>query len=135
MNALDTALYGALSGSTALTTLLASSTSIYHELAPRGAAFPYVIFQLQGGGHENICPMTLRNLVITIKAVSDQSAKAAGAIDAQIEALLHNGTLSVSGWTQLWLMREGDVEFAEVAPDGGYIWHAGGLYRIRLGKQ
>ncbi len=56
MNALETALYNTLSGGTALTALLAGGTaapSIYNQQAPDEAAFPYVVFALQGGGDEN----------------------------------------------------------------------------------
>ncbi len=132
MNALNTALYSKLTGGTALTALLAGTTSVYNQVVPRGAALPYVVFNIQGGGPENITPARFENLVYTVKAVSAASALAAGSIDAQIDALLHLGTLSVSGWSNFLLMREERIQYVETAPEGQYIWHVGGTYRIRL---
>jgi hypothetical protein len=132
MNAIDTALYDTLSAGTALTALLAGTTSIYHGIAPRGSTFDYVVFQLQGGGDSNDTPRRNKDLIYTIRGVSDDGYKAAGLIDAAVDDLLHGATLTVSGWTNYWTHREQDIEYSETTDDGRNIWHVGGLYRVRI---
>lgn len=134
MNELETAIYEKLTGGTALTALLAGTASVYNEIAPRGAAAPYVIFGLQAGGDENMIPVRYKNYLYRIKAVSETSMKNAGQIDAQIDALMHDTTLTVSGWQNFWCMRESDFRYVETTSEGRNIWHAGGVYRIRLCK-
>jgi len=84
-----------------------------------------------GGGPDNITPSDLRSLVYGIKAVSDTLLAAAN-IDARLDALLHNQSISVTGYTNLWLARETDVQFPETAPNGNPIYHYGAYYRIRI---
>ena len=133
MNALETALYTKLAAGTALTALLADGTaSIFNQVAPRNSTFPYVEFGLQGGGDENMCPARFKNLLYRVKAVSDVSMKTAGEIDDAVDALLHGATLTVNGWHNFWCRRDSDFRYAEFDPEGNAIWHAGGVYRIRL---
>jgi len=134
INELAGAMYTRLSGGTALTDLLASTTSIYHGRVPDGASFPYVVFNLQGGGDENIVPSRMKNLVLYVRGYSKTSQASAGSIDAQIDTLLHGQTLSVSGWVNFWTARESDLSGFEPMPNGETIWNAGGMYRIRLDK-
>ena len=133
MNEVSVALYNKLTGGTALTALLAGTTSVYESLVPRGAALDAVVFSLQGGGDANWTPRRRKELRYMVKAVSDGSVKTAGAIDAQIDTLLHRGTLTVSGWTSISVMREADVSYAETTPEGRNYWHVGGVYRLRIG--
>lgn len=132
MNAVKTAIYDKLTGGTALMAEVAGTASVHDGVAPRGAAFGYVIFAPAGGGDENITKTRFKNLVWSIKGVSDDSAKKAGEIDAEIDALLHNDSLSVTGWGVFWLMREGDFEYSETTLEGRNVWHVGGTYRIRM---
>ncbi len=132
MNAIDTALYSTLSGGTALTSLLASPTSVYHIRAPNVTAFPYVVFSLQAGGKENINPSDLGNYVYFIRAYSATSAAGAGAIHNEIVKLLHNKTLTITGYTNLWTALEQEEESAEEEPNAAPIFMSGGLYRIRI---
>jgi len=134
INELAGAMYTRLSGGTALTDLLASTPSIYHGRVPDGASFPYVVFNLQGGGDENIVPSRMKNLVLYVRGYSKTSQASAGSIDAQIDTLLHGQTLSVSGWVNFWTARESDLSGFEPMPNGETIWNAGGMYRIRLDK-
>lgn len=67
-----------------------------------------------------------------IRAYSVSSAAQAGSIDAQIDTALHLVPLTVSGWTNLWLARETDVELVENEASGRQIYQAGGLYRLLL---
>lgn len=131
-NAIDSAIYYKLNGGTALTSLLAGTTAIYHGVAPRGALLPYIVFNQQGGGDTNDTPRRNKDLVYQVRAVADSSYRYAGLIDNAVDDLLHGVTLTVSGWSNWWTMREQDIEFVETTPDGQNIWHVGGLYRIRI---
>jgi len=134
VNVLKAAIYTKLTGGTALTALLATTTSVYDKEAPRGAALPYVIFGLQGGGDENIISIRMKNTPYSIKAVSDVNAKEAGQIDAEIDTLMHGVELTVTGWDNFWCRREADFDYVEATPEGRNIWHDGGVYRIRLNE-
>ena len=131
INALASALYSRLQG-TALTSLLAGTTSIYHMQAPEGESLPYVIFSLQGGGDENLDANRTKNLIVFVRGYSGSSAAQAGSIDAQIDGLLHLTPLTVSGWTNIWLSRETDLETVDNDPDGQKVFMQGGFYRVHL---
>lgn len=134
MNALDTAIYSRLQGGTALTTLLAGTTSVYHLQAPEGAAYPYCVWNIQGGGDENLDANRTKNLVVFVRGYSKTSAAQAGSVDSQIDTLLHLSPLTVSGWTNIWLARETDLETVQTEASGQVIHMAGGMYRVRLDK-
>ena len=129
MNATDTAIYSRLQGGTALTSLLSGTTAVYHLMAPEGATLPYVVWSIQGGGDTNLTRHRVKNIIYFVRAYSGVSQAQAGSIDAQIDAALHLTPLSVSGWTDLWLAREQDLELVEVQPTGRNVYMAGGLYR------
>lgn len=78
MNELGSAIYSKLSAATALTSLLAGTTSIYHLQAPDNATLPYVVFSTQAGGDENQTPIRRKNLLYFIRGYSAVSAGAAG---------------------------------------------------------
>lgn len=130
INAVKTGLYNKLSNNSALTTEL-GGTHIYDRLAPQDKTRPYVIFQLTGGGHENITPSELVNLVFLVKGVAD-TAKAAGTVDGLVKDALHLQELSVSGYTNFTLMREETLGTMETLSDGTTVYHIGAYYRIRL---
>jgi hypothetical protein len=134
MNALNTAIYSRLSGATALTSLLSGTTAIYSNQAPESATYPYVVFSLQSGVDENMTPHRTKNELIFARAYSGNSALQAGSIDAQIDTALHLVPLTVSGWTNFWMVREQDLELVENPPTGGQIFMSGGLYRVRIEK-
>lgn len=131
MNSLDTAIYSKLSAGTGLTSLLAGTTSIYHIHAPEGASYPYIVFNIQGGGPENITPSDMRTYVEFVRGYGTTAAQV-GSIDAQISSLLHQGSLTVSSYTNWWMIRETDLEDAYLQPNGKYVYMSGALYRIRL---
>ena len=134
MNSLNAAIYSRLTG-TAITSLLAGTTSVYHLQAPENAAYPYVVFNIQGGGDENDNPHRVKNLVLFVRSYSNISAANAGSIDVQIDTALHNVPFTgISGYTATWLARERDLETVENPPTGGQIFMQGGLYRSRLAQ-
>lgn len=131
-NALNAALYSKMNAATALTGLLAGTTSIYYQQAPDGAALNYVVFSYQGGGPTNYYPHDSRDMLLFARGYSATGPAAAGSIDAQISTLLHRGSVNVSGYTNYWLARETDASLVENAPDGTKVWMAGAIYRVRL---
>jgi hypothetical protein len=75
----------------------------------------------------------MRSLVYYVRAYAT-SQKTAGAIDTQIDALLHGRTLSVSTYTNFRTSREQDLDLVETRPNGTKAYSAGALYRIRIDK-
>lgn len=134
MNALWSALYSRLAGGTALTSLLAGGTaSIHHRQVQGTAGYPCLTFGWRSGGDEIDNPHRRVDLTVQIKAISSVGFQQAGNIDAAVDALLHGVPLTVSGWTNTWLMREGErIEYVEATPVGELYYHAGGVYRVRL---
>ena len=131
LSAISTGIYSKLSGATALTSLLASSNSIYAIKAPKDASYPYIVYSLFYGAPENITPSDLQNHVYFIRAYST-SALVAGNIHAQVAALLHKGTITVSGFTLIWSALEEEFEGEETNENANTIFMRGGGYRIRL---
>jgi len=131
MRAVDVGLYSKLSADTALVALLSADTPMFNMVAPPNTDMPYVIFFGSGGGPDNITPSDLRSMVYGVKGVAS-TLNAAASIDARIDTLLHNNSITVSGYTNIWLARETEVQLVEDAPDGNPIYHYGAYYRIRI---
>jgi hypothetical protein len=132
------ALYGKLAGDTTLGALLAQppsgwSHSIYHQQAPEGAQFPYVIFQKQSGTPAYALGAKAYDeelwLVKGVDRQADGDADPVDAISARLDALLTDAALSISGRTQLYLRRISDVEYPEAHGDQRFL-HAGFLLRL-----
>ena len=134
MNDLEAAIFSKLTGASTVTSLLATSGSVFNVTVPTGYGYPLILFNLQGGGDLNDTPRRAKEPLYQVKALSDISMYEAGQIDDAMDAVLHNTTLTVSGWTNYWCARESDVRFAESLPDGSYIYHSGGIYRIGVSK-
>ena len=131
------AIYGRLSSDSTLGNLLATAPtgytkSIFHDFAPDNASFPYVLFHKQSGVPTEAFndPSALEDDVWLVKGVDkNASADTVEAIQARVQALLNDSTLSISGATHLYLRRQSDVEFPEVR-EGDTYRHAGALYRL-----
>lgn len=128
VTALETGLYNKLSTDSDLITAL-GGTIIYNKQAPQGVDDPYVVFNWQGGGDLNESPTRMRGLVYQVRAIATTQGTAA-AVDAFIDAALHKQALTVSGWSNIWLARETDINFVEQDTSGVAHYHVGGLYRI-----
>jgi hypothetical protein len=134
-NALNTAIYSTLSGGTALTALLAGTTSVYYLQAPDAATFDYVVWNWQAGPtDDNETAKRAVGGLAFVRTYSATSAARAGSIDAQIDALLHGKTLTVSGWANFWTAREESLSLVETDEAGRQTFMAGATYRVRLGK-
>jgi hypothetical protein len=125
---------GTLTGSLA-TPPAGYSKSIYYQVAPQGAAFPYVIFQKQSGTPFYAwSDLALDNELWLVKGVSqasaDQdSADSADGIASRLDDLLTDGAISISGRDDRYLRRESDIDYSEVE-DGVVYRHAGSLFRL-----
>lgn len=133
MNELHAAIYSRLSGGTALINAL-GGTAIFHMQAREGQSYPYVVWNIQGGGDENLTPNRTKNYVLFVRCYSENSAAQAGSIDAQVDALLHLNPVAPSGWTGMWMARESDMETVEYEPSGSPVYMRGGMYRLMLDK-
>lgn len=112
---------------------MATGSRIYDRVAPPGTALPYIIFQLQGGGPDNLVPRELLDMSVVIKVVTTGYATTtAEDIMARIDTLFDDHALSVTGYTAFWCKREApDLDYTE--EEAGRIYrHIGGSFRIRL---
>ena len=133
MNALSAGIYTKLTSGTALTALLAGTTSVYFNIAPDDATMPYVVFNYQSQIEENLTPSRMKNELIYIRGYTEESGAAAGNIATQIDNLFHAGSVTATSWTNFWTAQESEIENVEITPSGKRIYNAGGVYRIRLG--
>lgn len=134
MNALDAAVYTKLNTSGVTSLLAAGSASLFALQAKEGAAFPYVVWNIQGGGDDNLDARRTKDIVLFIRAYSQVSKAQAGSIDAAIDTALHLGTLSVSGWSNYWMAREEDLAAIEYPPNNQPIFMVGGFFRVVMQK-
>lgn len=131
LRVVDNAVYAKLSGGTALISEL-GGTAIYNLIAKDKAALPYVIFSHVTGGPENDCPSDRRTALYLVRAFASTHVKAK-TIDEKVDALLHRQSLSVSGYTNWWTVREMDVpSTVEILGNSEKVFSAGGYYRIKL---
>ena len=135
--AIRRALYGKLAGDTTLNNLLGTpaagyTKAIYHQQAPGGARYPYVVFNKQAGTPTEAMsdPSAYDTDIWLIKGVDrGASADNAEAIAERIQTLLNDTTLSISGGDLMYLRRQSDVQYSEVS-DGETFSHCGSLYRL-----
>lgn len=135
MNVLNAAIYSRLQTTTAITSLLSGTTAIYNQQAPEGATLPFVVFSVPSELDENMTQNRTKNNVVYIRAYSGSSAAQAGSIDAAIDTALHLIPLTVSGWTNFWMVREQGIELVETQSTGKIIYSAGANWRVRLDKE
>lgn len=129
-NALNTAIYNRLAGSTALVTTL-GGTAIYYLQAPDNAVKPFVVWSYSAGGDENETANRTKNLVVLMRSFAS-TPKQAGEVDKAVDDLLHLQPLTVTGWTNFWLARESEVSLVENLPNVEKSYMTGAYYRARL---
>lgn len=134
MKWLNSAIYSKLNAATTVTSLLSGTTAIYAQQAPETAVYPYLVYSVQGGGDMNETPHRVKNLVVFVRAYGTANSQV-GSIDAAIDTALHLVPFSgVSGWANLWMAREQDLEMVENPPTGEQVFMNGGLYRCYFEK-
>lgn len=126
-----TALYGALTGDAALTGLLATPTSVFHQVAPLSAPFPYVIFAKQAGNPAwAFGDGRLDSALWLVKVVSEGlSARPAEDAAKRADEVLNDAALTLSEDRLLYIRRESDVEYLEQV-DADMWHHVGAMYRV-----
>lgn len=135
MRAVDTALFTRLSADvagTATGTLgQLGATNVYRMVASQGSVEPYIIFNEQTGTDSyTFSARDMRSLLYQVKAVGKgNSALTPAKLAERIDDLLTDEPLSMSGWTNIRLRRESDIEYVEIA-NGVQYHHYGGLYRV-----
>ena len=137
MRAVDTALNSLLAADvagTATGTLgQLGATGVYRAVASQGSVEPYIVFNQQTGTDSyTFSSRATRSLLYQVKAVGKGSSALTPAKMAErIDALLTDQPLTLTGWTNIRLRRESDVEYVEVA-NGQQYHHLGGLYRVDI---
>ena len=125
---LDTAIYNTLNVASVTNE---ATGGVYNGLAPQGTEPPFVVFQAMSK-IDDYFAFTGRggSAVYLIKAI-DRSVwpKAAGDIDTQIDSVMQDASLSITGYGLLMCRRESDVYLVE-DQTGVVYQHIGGLYRI-----
>ena len=133
-NALGSAVYSKLTAGTTVTALLAGTTSIYNVIPPYEAAYDYVVFNVQGASEPNDTQHRIKDVTLQVRAYST-ALNRAGSIDAACDALLHKGTLSITGWSTVFgVVRSSDIEIVEYDESDRPIYTRGGLYDIKIEK-
>lgn len=121
------------------TKLLASSAvtnkvsqRVYKKIVPATTSvFPYINYYISSGGYQHICPGDLLNITIMIEAWAKSDKEAREAFEAA-RAAVHNQTLTVDGWRQLWCMAEKIYDLPPELYQGELYYRAGADFRIRL---
>ena len=125
---LDKAIFDTLN--VASLTALATG-GVFNSFAHPSVSTPYVVFQAFSKVDE-YWAFTKRGAqaVYMVKAVSESPwPKEAAAIDTQIDALLQDATLTITGFGLVTCRRESDFYLPEEV--GGKVYqHQGGLYRV-----
>ncbi len=135
MRAVDTAIYSRLAtdvAGTATGTLgQLGATGVYRMVASQGSVEPYIVFNEQAGTDSyTFSAQDARSLVYLVKAVdASTSGLRAAQMAERIDALLTDKPLSLTGWRNIRLRRESDVEYTEI--DAGKTYqHYGALFRV-----
>lgn len=135
MDGFRAALFTKLNGDAPLTSMLATTTSIYHRRAP-GAAFAFILFQKQAG-----TPMwafsgrPVDSQLWLIKGIDrSSSASKAEDISKRIDLVLTDPVMTLSDGTLLYLRRESDVDYDEGDDPDNIIYHVGGSYRTFIDR-
>lgn len=139
MSLVRNALFAKLAATSAVTSKLAPAATdydkaIYHEQAPAGAQFPYVIFSKAAGTKTRAmgAPEAFKREAWMVKAVDrGTTSKLAEEIAQAIDAALDGGSVSISGKTTADLCHAGDIDYSESRGDQQYR-HAGANYRLTL---
>ena len=125
---LDTAIYTVLNVESVVNEAIGG---VFNSLAPQDTSPPFVVFQAMSKVDDYFA-FTGRggSAIYMVKAI-DRSPwpKSAGDIDTQIDSVMQDAALSITGHALLSCRRESDIYLVE-NQDGVIYQHIGGLYRI-----
>ena len=125
---LDTAIYSVLN--VAAVTNEATG-GVFNSIAPEGTEPPYVVFAAMSKVDDYFAYTGRGGSAIYMVKAIDRSPwpKGAGDIDTQIDSVMQDASLSISGHTLLACRRESDIYLIDDQAGVTYQ-HVGGLYRI-----
>ena len=126
---LDTAIYKTLNVESVVNE---ATGGIYNILAPQGVEPPYIIFHAMSKEDDYWAFSSGRggNAVYMVKAISrNRWPKEASDIDTQIDSVMQDASLSITGHSLISCRREEDIYLVEDLA-GVMYQHIGGLYRI-----
>ena len=125
---LDTAIYAKLNVASVTNE---ATGGVFNSVAPQGTEPPFVLFQAMSKV-EDYWSYTGRGSEATymIKAI-DRSPwpKTAGDIDTQIDSVMQDASLSITGHSLLTCRRQSDIYLIE-DEDGIIYQHIGGIYQV-----
>ena len=125
---LDTALYAVLNVASVTNE---ATGGVYNMVAPDGVEPPFVVFQAMSKVDDYYAYSERGGAAVYMVKVIDRSIwpKTAGDIDTQIDSVMQDASLSITGHTLISCRREEDIYLVE--DQGGVTYqHVGGLYRI-----
>lgn len=106
---------------------------VYNEMAPQGAALPYIVMAFNAGGKTNRTPTDEGDVRHVVKAISTSASEAAQ-IAAAIEADLHEASLALDApWAAYRCQALSVVKFIEQAEREQYHHH-GWMVRTRVSR-
>lgn len=125
---LDAAIMDTLNVASLLTL---ATGGVYNSVAPQETEPPYVVFQAMSEVDDDYSFSGRgEDAVYMAKAISRSPwPKEANTINTQINALLQDATLSITGYAQL-LCRRTEAVFMDEDLGGDTYTHIGGMYRI-----
>lgn len=128
------ALYGKITASSAVTSLLSGTASVYYGVAPASAAFPLIVFQQTSGVPVYSFKQNgaaYENEVWMIKAIDrSTSSNTVDSIAHALDTALTDANLSIAGYSQMYLKRESDVPPIVETVEGQQYRHAGAQFRL-----
>jgi hypothetical protein len=125
---LDTAIYSVLNVEAVTNE---ATGGVFNGIAPQGTEPPFVVFQAMSKVDDYFSYTGRGGAAIYMIKAIDRSIwpKTAGDIDTQIDSVMQDASLSITGHTLLMCRRESDLYLVE--DQAGMVYqHIGGLYRI-----
>ena len=125
---LDTAIYSVLNVEAVTNE---ATGGVFNGIAPQGVEPPFVVFQAMSRVDDYFAFTGRGGAAIYMVKAIDRSIwpKGAGDIDTQIDSVMQDASLSITGHALLMCRRESDIYLAE--DQAGVVFqHVGGLYRI-----
>ena len=125
---LDTAIYSVLNVEAVTNE---ATGGVFNSLAPQGTEPPYIVFQAMSKVDDYYAYTGRGGSAVYMVKVIDRSPwpKGAGDIDTQIDSVMQDASLSITGHALLTCRRESDIYLID--DQAGVIYqHIGGLYRI-----
>lgn len=123
---IEKALYSKLANDATLTSLLGSG-KVFNSIIPADIALPALVFSLVSAVEDTETPRAVR-AIYQVKAVADTLSDAS-AIAAQVDTVLQDATLTVTGMTNFYTACQEHIRYLEQGKQQNY-GHAGADYLI-----